>query len=63
MDSVVPADHRGKIKESETRKEYLDLVRGQRKLWDMRVTVITVVTGTLSTAPKGLQKEQEKVRI
>ena len=50
---AVPADHRGKLKESEKRDKYLDLVRSLKKLWNIKVTVIPVVIGTLSTVTNG----------
>ena len=37
VDLAIPADHRVKIKESEKRDKYLDLVRELKNLWTMRV--------------------------
>ena len=54
IDFAVPADHKGKIKESEKRDKYLDLARELKKLWNMKVTVMLVVSGTVS---KRLKKE------
>ena len=49
----VPADHRVKVKESEKRDKYLDLIREQKtNLWNMKVTVIPIVIGALGTIPK-----------
>ena len=56
MDFAITADQRVKIKEIEKRGKYLDLVRELRKLWNMRVTVIPIVIGTLGTVPKGLER-------
>ena len=53
MDFAVLADHWVKLKESENRDKYLDLSREQKKLWNMKVTVIPTVTDTLSTVTKG----------
>ena len=55
MDFAVPANHKVKLKESEKSDKYLDLVRElKKKLWNMNVTVIPFVTGTLGTVTKGL---------
>ena len=58
MDFAVPADNGVKIKE--TKNKYLDLARELRKLWNMKVTVILVVTGALRTVFKDL--EEWKIR-
>ena len=63
VDFAVPADHRVKIKESEKEDKYLDLAREQRKLWNMRVTVITIVNDALELVPKGLESGLEKLEI
>ena len=42
MSFVVPADHRVKTKESKKIDKYLDL----EKLWNMKVTVISIVIDT-----------------
>ena len=51
---AAPADHRVKLKESEKRDKSLDLARELKKLWNMKVTVIPIVIGPLSTVTKGL---------
>ena len=61
MDFAVPASHSLKIKESEKRDKYLDLVRELRKLRNMRVTVIPIITGALGTVNKCLEKRTEGV--
>ncbi len=45
MDFAVPVDHRVKLKECEKRDKYLDLARELKKLWNMQVTIITIVIG------------------
>ena len=60
---AVPVDHRVKIKEIEKRDKYLDLAREIRILWNMRVTVIPVVTGSHGTVSKGLERELEELKI
>ena len=51
-DFVVPADHLVKLKESKKRDKYQDLSREQKKLWNMKMTVIPVVIRELGTIPK-----------
>ena len=34
--------------------KYLDLARELKKLWNMKVTIVTIVIGALGTTPKGL---------
>ena len=46
------AVHRVKLKESEKKDKYLDLARELKKLQHMRVTVIPILIGTLSTVTK-----------
>ena len=45
----VPADHRVKIKEREKIDKYLDLARELKWLWNIKVTVLPIAVGTLST--------------
>ena len=42
------------LKESEKRDNYLDLARELNKLWNMKLTVIPIVIGALSTVTKGM---------
>ena len=52
VDFTVPADHSVKLKDNEKRDKYLDLARELKKLWNIKVTVISIVIGTLSTVIK-----------
>ena len=53
--NTFPADHRVKLKESEKRDKYPDLVRElKKKLWNMKVTVIPIVIGAIGKMTKGL---------
>ena len=52
VDFAIPADHREKLRESKQRDKYLDLAR-LKKLWNMNVTVITIVISSLGTVTKG----------
>ena len=49
MDFGVPADHRVKLKKGEKKDKCLDLARELKKLWNMKVTVISTVIGALSS--------------
>ena len=51
-----PADCSMKIKECKNMDKYLDLAQELRKLWNMQVTVISIVVGAFGTAAKGLKK-------
>ena len=41
-----------KLKECEKRDKYLDLARELKRLWNMKVTIIPIVIGTLGTITK-----------
>ena len=56
MDFVVLTDHEVKLIESEKRGKSQDLVRELKKLWNMKVTVIPIVIGTLGKSPKDRQR-------
>ena len=59
VDFVVPGDHRVKLKENETKDKYIDLAReiNKKKLWNMNVTVIRFVIGSLVTVTKDWYKD------
>ena len=64
MDFGVPADHRVKLKESEKGYRCLNLAREQKKEpWNMKVTLIPIVNGTLFTVTKGLEQGLEDLEI
>ena len=63
LDLVVPVDHRVKLKESEKRHKYVDLARELKKLWNMKVTVISIVSDALGTVTKGLIQGLEGLDI
>ena len=48
-------------KNKREKDKYFDLTRGKKKLWNMKVTVITIVIGALSMIPKGLVEWLEKL--
>ena len=59
VDFVVLPDYRVKLKESEKKDKYLNLARELKKLWKMKVTIITIVIGALGTVTEELVKRLE----
>ena len=57
MDFAVLVEYRVKIKENKNINKYLDLTRELKKLWNMKVRVITIVFSALGIVPKVLEKE------
>ena len=43
--------------------KYLDLARELKKLWNMKVTIILIVTGAFGTVTKGLFKGLEDLEV
>ena len=54
MDFAVPAEDRVELKESEKKDKYQNLVRELIKPWNMKLTVIPIVTRALGTVTEGL---------
>ena len=44
MNFAVPLEHNVKIKESERMNKFLDFAREVKKLWNMKVMVVLIVT-------------------
>ena len=63
VDFAVPADHRIKLKECEKKDKYVDLAKELKKLWNMRVTIISIVIGAFGTITKGLLKGLEDLEV
>ena len=63
VDFAVPADNRIKLKECEKKDKYLDLARELKKLWNIKVTTVLIVTGALGTITKGLLKGLEDLEV
>ena len=59
VDFAVPANHRINLKEYEKKDKYLDLAKELKELWNMKVTIVTVVIGAFGTITKGLLKGLE----
>ena len=60
VDFAVRAEHRINLKESEKKDKYLDFAR---ELWNMKVTIVPSVIGTLATTTKGLFKGLEDLEV
>ena len=63
VDFTVLADHRIKLKECEKKAKDLDVARELKKLWNMQVASIQVVTGAFGTVTKRLLKELEDLDV
>ena len=63
VDFALPADHIINLKECEKKAKYLDLVRELKKLWNMKVTIVPIVSGALGTITKGLFKGLEDLEV
>ena len=63
VDFAIPVDHRINLKECEKKDKYLDLARELKKLWNMKVTIVPIVIGALSTITKGLLKGLEDLEV
>ena len=63
VDFAVPAEHRIKLKECEKKDKYLDLARELKKLWNMQVTIVSIVIGAFGTITKGLLKGLEDLEV
>ena len=53
------ANHRVKLKENKKKDKYQDLARELEKLWNIKVTIIAMVTGALGSFTKGLMQGLE----
>ena len=60
IDFTVPGDRTVKIKENEKRDKFLDLALELRRLWNIKGTVIPIVTDALQTISKILLKQMEE---
>ena len=56
VDFAVPTDHRIKLKEWKKKEKYIDLARGLKNLWNMKLTIIPIMIGAFGTVTKGLLK-------
>ena len=64
VDFVVLAYHRIKLKECEKKDKILDLARQfKKKLWNMKVTIIIILSGVFDTVTKGILKKLEDLEV
>ena len=64
VDFAIRADHRIKLKGCEKKDKYFDLARElKKKLWNMQVTIISIVIGAFGTVTKGLLKGLEDLEV
>ena len=63
VDFAVPADHRIKLKESEKKDKYIDIARELKKLWNMKVTIVSIGIGVFGTVTKMLLKRLVDLKI
>ena len=63
VDFAVPADHRIKLKEGQKKDEYLNLAWELKKLWNIKVTIISIMIGTFGAVTKWLLKWLEDLVI
>ena len=63
VDFAVLAHHRINLKECEKKDKYLDLDRELKKLWNMKVTIVSIVIGAFGTITKGLLKSLEDLEV
>ena len=63
MDFAVPSDHWVQMKESEKKDNYVDLAWELKKVWNMEVTVISIVKGALGIVTKGFVNALEDLEI
>ena len=60
---IQPLDQRVKVKVDEILNSYLDLARELKKLFNMKVTVITLIIEALGTVPKNLRNSPDELEI
>ena len=63
VDFAVLTDHRIKLKENEKKDKYLDLARELKKLRNMNVTIVPIVSGAFGKVLKGLLKALEDLEV
>ena len=63
MGFAILVDHRVKIKENEKGNKYLDLARELKKLWNMKMTVIPIITVVFGMVHKDSVRGLEGMKI
>ncbi len=52
-----------KLKECKKKDKYLNLARELKKLWNMKVSIVPIVTGACGTVTEGLLKGLEDLEV
>ena len=60
---VIPYDKRVDDKEAQKLEKYLDLARELKKVWNMKVTIASLVVWTLGTRAKASKRRLKTIRI
>ena len=63
IDFAISCETRVDDKKVEKIEKYLDLVRELKKVWNMKVMVVPLVTGALGTPAKELEKRLRTISI
>ena len=63
MDFAAPTEHRIKLKECEKKDKYLDLPRELKRLLNMNVTIVSIVTGAFGSVSNGVLKGLEDLEV
>ena len=63
FESAIPYDTRIDDKKIEKIEKYLDLARELKEVWNMKVTVVSLVVGALGTPAKQLEKRLKTIGI
>ena len=63
VDFAVPVDNRINLKEWVKKDKSLDLARELKKLWNMKVTIVSIVICPFGTVKKGLLKGLEDFEV
>ena len=63
VEFTVPADHRIEISQQRKIKNYPDLKRELQKMWNLKISIVLVVIGTLRTIPNSLEKHLNKLKV
>ena len=63
VDIAVLANHRINLKESEKKDKYCGLARELKNLWNMKVTIVPIVTSALGMITKRLLKGLEDLEV
>ena len=63
METCIKYNNNDNNKECEKKDKYLDLARELKKLWNMKVTIVSIVIGAFGTIAKGLLKDLEDLEV